>query len=233
MSYATPYPPAGPPYGAPRPQPPGGRDGSLIALALLLLVQLAIEVGVLVWDFGQAGPDYLGTALGFSFDAYVQAPVGFFGYDTALCVALVVLAVGAFSGGRWTRPAAVSLLGVNAYAAGAQLINQGGDGFAEPVSHLVLNLTVVASLLLALAVAVLVGVTQRRSPERPAVQHAPYPGAQPYQVPQPYQHPQAPQPPQVPQGYLPYPGQPPVPADAPPAAPAAPPAPPTAPPGVQ
>ncbi|WP_371496465.1 hypothetical protein OG871_11210 [Kitasatospora sp. NBC_00374] len=146
---------------------PRGRDGGLIALGLLLLVQLAIELGVLGYDLSEAGVDYLSTALGFSYQHYVPAPVGFFGNDTALSVALLVLAVGAFSGGRWVRPAAVAVLGVNAYAAGALLVNQlqeNADGFAEPVSHLVLNLTVVATLLIAVVVAAVVAATQRREP---------------------------------------------------------------------
>ncbi|MER8182545.1 hypothetical protein [Kitasatospora sp. NPDC094015] len=254
MSYPTPYPPPAaspyaPPYAPPHPAAPGaagrGGGGGLIALGLLLLAQLAIELGVLAWDFSQAGPDYALTALGFSFTAYVQAPVGFFGFDTAFCVALAVLIVGAFNRARWTRPAAVVLLGANAYAAGALLISQGGDGFAEPVSHLVLNLTVLATLVLALAVAVLVGATRGPATTQPSWTAQPYPVPQGYQAPQAYPVPQqyqVPQPYPEPQDQHPYPGPPsaappatppatpPKTPSASPPAPAAPPAPPSVPP---
>ncbi|MFE2917104.1 hypothetical protein ACFRKE_19040 [Kitasatospora indigofera] len=145
-----------------------GPDGALIAIGLLSVVALLSELGILAYDISQQGPGYLPTALGISFDHYVQeAPVGFFGYDSALTVALIVLAVAAFSGRRWVRPAAVVLFAVDGYAAGAflvyELTNEFTAGrFAQPTSSLILNLTRVLAVVLALVVAVVVLATRSR-----------------------------------------------------------------------
>ncbi|MCX5213477.1 hypothetical protein OG689_30135 [Kitasatospora sp. NBC_00240] len=147
-----------------------GPDGALITIGLLSVVMLLSELGILAYDISQQGPGYLPTALGLSFDHYVQeAPVGFFGYDSALTVALVVLAVAAFTGRRWVRPAAVALFAVDGYSAGAFLIyeltNEFTAGrFAEPFSSLMLNLTRVLAVVLALVVAVVVLATRPRGP---------------------------------------------------------------------
>ncbi|MEV4612862.1 hypothetical protein AB0K43_09690 [Kitasatospora sp. NPDC049258] len=161
-------------------------DGGLIAVAVLLLAQLAIELGILGYDLSQAGAGYLTTALGFTFEHYVAAPVGFFGQDAALCVALVVLVVGAFSGGRWARPAAVALLGVNAYGAGTVLVSQGVDNLTSPVRNLVLNLTVVATILIAVVVAAVVAATRRPAAPAPAQHQAAYQTLYPYAAPPAY-----------------------------------------------
>lgn len=161
----------------------GGADGGgggLIAIAVLLLVEVLIELATLGYDLSQAGAGYLLDALGFSYSHFVDAPVGFFGYDTALTVALLALVVGAFNRGRWVRPAAVVLLATNAYGSAAQLINQltgahSRDTFAEPFGHLLLNLGLIAGIVIAIAVAAIVGAT--RTP-RPA---AAFPGYLPPQ----------------------------------------------------
>ncbi|WP_030262701.1 hypothetical protein [Streptomyces sp. NRRL B-24484] len=160
------------------------RGGGLTAIGVLMLVQLASELGVLAYDVTQKGPGYLLTALGVSYADYVDAPVGFFGYDTGLCVALAVLAVGAFTGGRWVRPAAVALTSVTAFASLGQVLNQvvhsaSRRTFAEPVSHLWLNMTLLLTIGIAIAVAAIVGATRPTAPAAPApVAFHPYVPAQ-------------------------------------------------------
>jgi len=158
------------------PAPRTRTGGGLIAVGCLALLQLLIQLAILGFDLSEQGVDYLPTALGLSYTHFVPAPVGFFGYDAALSVALLALAIGAFSGGRWVRPAAVALLATNAYSAAAVMLNQLFDsdlrrGFAEPFSHLLLNLTQVAAILIALAVTVVVAVT--RKPSAPAAVFTP------------------------------------------------------------
>ncbi|MET9611281.1 hypothetical protein [Kitasatospora indigofera] len=168
-----------------------GPDGSLIAIGLLSVVLLLSELGVLAYDISQQGPGYLPTALGISFDHYVQeAPVGFFGYDSALTVALIVLAVAAFSGRRWVRPAAVVLFAVDGYSAGAFLVYEltnefTAERFAQPTSSLILNLTRVLAVLLALVVAVVVLATRSRGSGADAAgpQQNPYLGYAPASFP--------------------------------------------------
>ncbi|MFD9124582.1 hypothetical protein [Kitasatospora sp. NPDC059571] len=163
------------------------RGGGLVAIGVLLLVQLVSELCVLGYDVARKGPVYLLDALGLTYEDYVDAPVGFFGYDTALCVALVALAIGAFSGGRWVRPAAVPLLGVGAFQAAAQLGNQlftaeGRHGFAAPVGHLLLNLTLFLTVGIAIAVAAIVAATRPAAPApAPAPPGLPYPPYVPQQ----------------------------------------------------
>ncbi|WP_354639626.1 hypothetical protein [Kitasatospora camelliae] len=163
---------------APRP-----KDGSLIAVGFLGLLQLVIELAVLVYDFSQAGPEYVSTALGISYDHYVRGPVGFFSNDTALVVALAVVAVGAFSGRRWARPTAVAVLGVNAFSSLMLLVNQlvsdeAREHVVDGLDSVLLNLTLVAAVLIALACGVVVAATGR--PAAPAVPYAPPFGAAPY-----------------------------------------------------
>ncbi|WP_199881222.1 hypothetical protein [Streptomyces sp. CB03911] len=161
-----------------------GPDGSLITIGLLSVLALLSELGILAYDISQQGPGYLPTALGLSFDHYVQeAPVGFFGYDSALSVALIVLAVAAFIGRRWVRPAAVVLFAVDGYSAGAFLIYEltnefTAERFAQPTSSLLLNLTRVLTVVLALAVAVVVLATRSRGSAAGAAgpRQNPYPG---------------------------------------------------------
>ncbi|PBC71952.1 hypothetical protein BX265_6567 [Streptomyces sp. TLI_235] len=160
------------------------RGGGLIAIGVLLLVQTASELGVLAYDIAQAGPGYLLTALGLSYADYVDAPVGFFAFDTGYCVALLALAIGAFVGGRWVRPAAVALTSVTGFAALAQVLNQvvfeaSRRTFAEPLSHLWLNMTLLLTVAIAIAVAAIVGATRPAAPAAPApVAFHPYVPAQ-------------------------------------------------------
>ncbi|GAA4995750.1 hypothetical protein [Kitasatospora paranensis] len=161
--------------------------GGLVAIGVLLLVQLVAELGVLGYDVAQKGPVYLLDALGLTYDHFVDAPVGFFGWDAAFSVALLVLAVGAFTKGRWVRPAAVALLGVGAYQSAASLLNQlfsatSRQAFAQPIGHLWLNLTLVLSVALAIAVAVIVLATRAPAPAAaPAPPALPYPPYVPQQ----------------------------------------------------
>ncbi|MEV6207726.1 hypothetical protein [Kitasatospora sp. NPDC051914] len=160
------------------------RGGGLTAIGVLMIVQLASELGVLTYDIAQKGPGYLLTALGLSYADYVDAPVGFFGYDTGYCVALVALAIGAFTGGRWVRPAAVVLTSVTGFAALTQVLNQvvfeaSRRRFAEPIDHLWLNMTLLLSVGIAVAVAAIVGATRPAAPVAPApVAFHPYVPAQ-------------------------------------------------------
>ncbi|GAA4845026.1 hypothetical protein [Kitasatospora terrestris] len=193
--------------------PPGPRQpgkGGAVAVGVLLLAQLLLELVVLAYDVTQAGPAYLLDAAGFSYEHYVVAPTSFFGYDAALCVALVVLAVAAFRGSAWAKPAATVLLAVNAYASSTALISLltggGTPAAAETPGQLALLAVPALTLLLAVAVGVVTGVTRAVGPAQPGYFPPPYAGYAPYPQPaafphqhqQPQQHP-LPPPPVLPQ----------------------------------
>ncbi|MFC9326926.1 hypothetical protein [Kitasatospora sp. NPDC057015] len=163
-----------------RPVPTGGYPGAapvrrstgggLVAIGILSTLLLLSELGVLAYDISREGVSYLPVALGFSYEhAVFDVPVGFYGYDTGLSVALLALAIGAFSGGRWVRSAAVVLFAVDAYTSGVFLISQLTDGsgrghFAEPLTNLLLNLTRVLILVVAVVVAIVVAATRSTIP---------------------------------------------------------------------
>ncbi|MFC8449678.1 hypothetical protein [Kitasatospora sp. NPDC057223] len=214
-------------------QPPAPRTsgGGLVAIGVVALLLLLAELGILGYDISQQGVEYLPVALGFTYDhAAFRAPVGFFGYDAALSVALLALVIGAFSRRSWVRPGAVVLLAVNGYAAAAMTINQlgtsyGRDAFARSPAFLLLNVAHLLSVAAAVIVAVVVAATRPTGPsgapaaaaapnpyapypaygayDRPASPPLPAQASQPSQPFQPFQSPQPARPPQ--------PSQPPVP----------------------
>ncbi|MDH6132612.1 hypothetical protein P3T37_001997 [Kitasatospora sp. MAA4] len=221
----------------PPPTPP--RPGGLPGLAVLLIVDLVLELAILGYDLNQKGIGYLGTASGFTYSEFANAPVGFFGSDFATCVALVVMIVAGFGGRGWIRPAGALLLSVNAYGTLQVITSQfttpgsNADSFSKPFSNLLLNLDVLTQMVVALIFVIVVAATRRPSPAapRPAFvpgQPGPYQGWQQPQPPVGYAPPQqaaypAPQPQPQP-GYAPPPppqqpptyGYPPAPTDAPP-----------------
>ncbi|WP_371482213.1 hypothetical protein [Kitasatospora sp. NBC_00315] len=196
MTY-DPYRPAvgGYPPVAPVNRGPGG--GGLVGIGILALLLLFGELGTLAYDISQEGLGYVPVALGFSYAHVIPGPSGFFGYDTALSLALLAIAVGAFSGGRWVRPAAVVLLAVDAYSTAASLINQlsgsdAGGGFAYNGTYLTFNLLHVFAVLAAVLVAVIVAATRTTTPPAPVfnpyTSYGPVPtGVPPQSGPTPFQ----------------------------------------------
>ncbi|GAA2158556.1 hypothetical protein GCM10009760_61640 [Kitasatospora kazusensis] len=194
MSYA---PPAG---GFPAP-PVRDRARALPGLAVLLIVGLVLELAVLGFDLDQQGPGYLLDALGLTYSHLnTDAPIGFVGGDTAVCVALIVMAVAAFAGRGWIRPAGTVLLLTGAYNSFSVLVPQltgsaeSRHGFAEPLNHLLLNLDEIAQIGLAVVFALVVVATVRRSgppaglpgtPPAAPPGYAPYPQQQPGYAPPP------------------------------------------------
>ena len=161
--------PSGQGYPWPAPAPRAG-GGGLAAIGVVALLLLLAELGILAYDIGQQGVEYLPVALGFSYDHTVLgAPVGFFGYDTALSVALVVLAIGAFGRRSWVRPAAVVLLAVNGYSAATMTINQlgtsyGREAFTQSLAFLLLDVAHLFSVAAAVIVAIVVAATRTTGP---------------------------------------------------------------------
>lgn len=190
-------------------------------IGVLLLVLLVAELCVLGYDLAEAGAGYLSVTVGYSYAEYVGAPVGFFPYDTALCAALVVLAVAAFTRRSWVRPAATALLAVNAFSAASGLFNQLVHGssrahFADPTSNLWLNLTAVLAVVIGIAVGVVVAATRTAgtAPGGPGLPAAAFPQAPTPYAPAPQaQAPYAPAPQApAPQAAAPYTPAPPAPA---------------------
>ncbi|WP_327069613.1 hypothetical protein OG500_28025 [Kitasatospora sp. NBC_01250] len=192
MSYA---PPVG---GFPTPQraPAGARPAALPGLAVLMIVDVLLELALLGFDLIKQGAAYLPTALGINYDHFVRdSAVNFAATDTAFVVALVVLIVGAFSGAGWVRGAGVAVLGVSAYGSAmveiAQLTGNQylSHAFGSPVSNLLLNLDLILQVMIALAFVLAVAVTRRPAGAQPAAAAAPvgYPAAGGYPAPFPSQ----------------------------------------------
>ncbi|MCX4749626.1 hypothetical protein OG455_29635 [Kitasatospora sp. NBC_01287] len=219
MSYA---PPVGG-FPTPQPAPAAPRAAALPGLAALLILVLLLDLAILAFDLNRAGTGYLSTAFGINYDHFVAgAPIGYSSGNAASDLALIVLIVGAFSGGGWVRPAGATLLLVNAYGclmdAVAQLTGNSTarDAFASPVQpNLLLNLDVIAQAVLALVFGLIVAATMRRGGSTGAP--APLGYAPPF-APQPFtQQPFTPPQPGTPaQGYgAPVPPQPGTPQPAP------------------
>ncbi|MDH6109986.1 hypothetical protein P3T36_005156 [Kitasatospora sp. MAP12-15] len=225
MSYP---PPAATSYLRPPVKAPG--SAALPGLAVLMILTLVLELAVLAYDMEQKGAAYLGTAFGFSYTTFVNAPVGFFAGDLSTCVALLVMVIAGFTGRSWIRAGGTVLLTVNAYGTiqvlAAQLAGPNPDpsaGLTKPLSNLLLNADEIAQMLIAVVFAIIVLAT--RTP-RPAPQIPPAPPAQPYYA---YQPSSPYSPPPLPQQAPAY-GTPPAPAyGTPPAAVDAPPVPPAPP----
>ncbi|MGF1426257.1 hypothetical protein ACQRUO_07105, partial [Kitasatospora sp. LaBMicrA B282] len=248
MSYA---PPVGG-FQAPQRAPKGEGGGALPGLAILLIVTLLLDFGILGFDLSQEGASYLQYAIGFNFGHFHgYTAVAYNCGNLSSDVAIIAMIIGAFSGARWVRPAGTVLLLTNAYVSIMSIVQQlTGDDFtrhefASPASHLLVNLDLILQAVLGLVFALIVAATAKRTPSAtPApgfaspytppmpgapmpgapMQGAPMPGAPMQGAPMPGAMPGAPVPPAAPYG-APIPPQPaPGGYGAPAAAPAQPPA---------
>jgi hypothetical protein len=210
MSYGQPGMPGFAPVAPPPRQQ--GTAAALPGLAVVMIVNVVLELALLGFDLSRKGVGYLETAIWDDSNHLVSAPWGFFPNDTALVVGLVVLIIGAFNGKGWVRPAGTAMLLLNGYSTTVFLIEElstsaGRHAFGSPaVPNLWLNLDVIAQILLALAFVLMVAVTVNSGP-RPAfgAGYAPLPpqpqpgGAPGFPPPVPNQPPQPPN--QPPYGY--------------------------------
>ncbi|GAA1242489.1 hypothetical protein GCM10009665_36590 [Kitasatospora nipponensis] len=176
MSYGAPV--GG--FPSPQPAPARPRAAALPGLAVLLLLNLLIELSMLAFDLNREGADYLPTALGFTYDHVVAAPVGFFSGSAATCGALLVLIIGAFSGGGWVRGGGTVLLLTNAYVSASVVIAQlSGDAesrhaFSSPATpNLWLNVGQLTEVLIAIVFALVVLSTRRPAGTGAPVGYAP------------------------------------------------------------
>ncbi|MCC9308931.1 hypothetical protein LN042_17865 [Kitasatospora sp. RB6PN24] len=210
MSYGQPGVQGYAPVAAP---PRSGGAAALPGLAVVLVLNLVLELALLIFDLNRKGAGYLETAIWNDYHHYVDGvPFGFFPGDTATVIALVVLIIGAFSGKGWVRPAGTVLLLINGYGSAIVVIDQltsdeGRHAFGSPATNLWLNLDGIVQVLLALVFALVVMVTVSSGP-RPAYGpgYAPIP-AQPMPMPPagaPGGAPGFPPPPAQPPGQPPY-----------------------------
>jgi hypothetical protein len=171
MSYSPPVQPFAPAPYAPRPQ-----GAALPGLAVILLLNLVLQVAVLVFDLNRAGASYLEYALWGHFDTkYGYLPAYFTPYDTAMVVALAVMVVAGFSGRAWIRAGGTVLLLVGGFAVAVNEIelltssSEGREAFGSPVvPNLLLNLDQLAQAGLALVFALVVAATKGGTAVLPA-----------------------------------------------------------------
>ncbi|GJF28730.1 hypothetical protein KNE206_14300 [Kitasatospora sp. NE20-6] len=158
-----------------------GHGGGLVAIGVLMLVQLALDLGLLVSDLATGRYDAVFRLAHRNADLDLLAMAGFFTPVAVVCAALLTLAVSAFNGARWVRPAAVALLPVIACSgAGTQLfttLSTGTDVLSLPVRDLVAVLEPAVAVVLAGVVVAVVAATRR--PVSPAHSPLPAPGGSP------------------------------------------------------
>ncbi|MFI9272425.1 hypothetical protein ACIGXM_17125 [Kitasatospora sp. NPDC052896] len=169
------------------PPPPASaapRTAALPGLAVLMIVDLLLELAVLAHDLAEEGAAYLPTALGFSYQHNTAAPINFYGGDTVTCVTLAVLIVAAFGGRGWVRTGGSVLLLTNAYGVLSGLVLQltgtaeARSAFAAPVvPNLLLNLDELAQLALGLVFALVVLATRQSAPRTAVFGARPVPPA--------------------------------------------------------
>ncbi|GAA1968567.1 hypothetical protein [Kitasatospora viridis] len=162
---------------APVAAPPRARSGAaaLPGLAVIMIMDLLLELGMLIYDLSKGGASYLQAGLWGNFGhVKFDAPVYFAPSDAATVVALIALIIGAFSGAAWVRPAGTTVLLVTAWTDASSIIYQltansdSRNHFASPVSpNLWLNLDTIAQLLLALVFAIVVGATMKSGSPAP------------------------------------------------------------------
>ncbi|MFE9421812.1 hypothetical protein ACFYNO_02485 [Kitasatospora sp. NPDC006697] len=157
----------------PTPRPSGAGGGGLPGLAVLMIVQLALQLGILIYEVDHLGAKYLQYAFGFGGEYHFAACGPFGPSDTMQCVALIVMIIAAFSGRRWVRGAVTVLLLINSYALGSELINiitqdNGWDSLTKPTTPMLwLTLDLIAQAVVGLVVALVVLAT-KSSGDRPA-----------------------------------------------------------------
>jgi hypothetical protein len=165
MSYGS---PAIGGYPAPFGQPPARPEGrALPGLAVLMIVQVVLQLSILIWQVNRVGAEYFKFAFGFGTLNQVPGCGMFSTNDTMQCVALIVMIIAAFMGRAWVRPAVTVLLLINAYVLGASLINAlassdgGWSAMTTPTTpFLWLTLDLIAQTVISLLIPIIVLATR-------------------------------------------------------------------------
>ncbi|TQF05814.1 hypothetical protein E6W39_30765 [Kitasatospora acidiphila] len=164
MSYGTPAVGGYPPRFGQQPTRPQG--GALPGLAVLMIIQLVLQLAILIWVLNQVGAGYLKFAFGFGDQPRFMGCGVFTQADTTQCAALIVMIIAAFMGRTWVRPAATVLLLINAYVLGSSLINElssdhgGWSAMTGTTAGLWLTLDLIAQTVISVVVPIIVLATR-------------------------------------------------------------------------
>jgi hypothetical protein len=141
------------------------QGGALPGLAVLLLGQVALQLAMFAYQVNQQGPTYVKYALGFGDQPRFAGCGVFTVWDTAQCVAMIVMAVAGFTRRAWIRPAATVLMLTSAYALGTSLINvfTSDNGWADMTQNstdTLLTLDMIAQVVIGLVLPIVVLATR-------------------------------------------------------------------------